>query len=104
MVLPKQAQMAVASSDQGSVAEEEDDDGMDGATPAQLQELKKVMNIDTTSAILEGLKQIDPEEKAKKEKEENDRAESEAAKDLMPDYERSDVDQKQEESEDGVSS
>ena len=45
-----------------------------------------VMDSDTTSAIVEGLAQADPQAIMQKEKEENDRAAAEAAKDLDDDY------------------
>jgi len=44
------------------------------------------MNEDTTSAILEGMVQSDPQEMAQKENEENDRAAAEAARDLYDDF------------------
>lgn len=67
-----------------------EDDGAQGedidATPEQLQKLRAVMDSDTTSAIVEGLAQADPQAIMQKEKEENDRAAAEAAKDLDDDY------------------
>lgn len=48
--------------------------------------LRQVMNQDTTSAIIEGMVQSDPVEMMQKEKEENDRAAAEAAKDLFDDF------------------
>ena len=67
-----------------------EDDGAQGedidATPEQLQKLRAVMDSDTTSAIVEGLAQADPQAIMQKEKEENDRAAAESAKDLDDDY------------------
>lgn len=56
------------------------------ASPETLMKLRQVMNQDTTSAIIEGMVQSDPVEMMQKEKEENDRAAAEAAKDLFDDF------------------
>lgn len=56
------------------------------ASPEQLQKLREVINQDTTSAIVEGLVQSDPDQIMKKENEENEKAASDAAKDLYDDF------------------
>ena len=59
---------------------------MADADPEQLQKLRQVMDEDTTGAILEGLAQADPVEQKRLEKEENDKAAADAAKDLFDEF------------------
>lgn len=56
------------------------------ASPEQLMKLQQVINQDTNAAIVEGLVQSDPVAMMQKEKEENERAAAEAAKDLYDDF------------------
>lgn len=80
----------LASQPPAAPAPTSEEDGAQGedidATPEQLQKLRQVMDSDTTSAIVEGLAQADPQAIMQKEKEENDRAAAEAARDLDDDY------------------
>ena len=61
------------------------EDEMDEATPDQMDRLRKVMEAESQTAVLESM-DIPDEEDENREKEENERAAAEAAKDLIPDY------------------
>lgn len=64
-------------------------EGLQDATPGQIEAINQLMEQETHQAIIEGVQASQNEEKLRRdhENEENDRAAAEAAKDLIPDYE-----------------
>lgn len=64
---------------------------IDDASPDQIDRLRKVMEAEQKLAIQDSM-EIPDEDDENREKEENERAAAEAAKDLIPDYEIPDDD------------